>query len=139
VSLRIARDAVEKIRAHARAAYPEECCGFLIGRHAGEDRVVTEARRADNVHPGPRGTRYTIDNEATRRVEAEFRVGETRLVGFYHSHPDHPAAPSEFDLRNAWEYYLYAILAVLDGEPADLRAWSLDEERRAFTEVPVAI
>jgi proteasome lid subunit RPN8/RPN11 len=139
VSLCIARDAVEKIRAHARAAYPEECCGFLIGKHAGEDRVVTEARRADNVHPGPRGTRYTIDNEATRRVEAEFRVGEARLVGFYHSHPDHPATPSEFDLRSAWEYYVYAIMPVPADEPGDLRAWSLDGERRTFNEVPVNI
>lgn len=139
MSLRLQRDGVEGIRAHAKGTYPEECCGFMIGRHVGEGRVVTEVRRAQNVHPGPRSSRYTIDNEATRRVEAEFRVGEARLVGFYHSHPDYPATPSEFDLRSAWEYYVYAILAVSDGEPADLRAWSLDGERRVFTEVPVII
>lgn len=139
MQLHLPRSVFDAIRAHARDTYPEECCGFLIGRDEGEVRVVTEARPTRNVHPGPRGSRYAIDNEVTRKVEGEFRIGERRLLGFYHSHPDYAAVPSDFDVRNAWEYYVYAVLTVRDGEPGVLTAWLLEDERRAFREVSVSI
>src|SRR2546426_3922741 len=97
MELRLPRSAFDAIRAHARKTYPEECCGFLIGRDGGDVRVVTEARPTRNVHPEPRTSRYRIDNGATRAVEMEFRTGDLRLVGFYHSHPDQGATPSDFD------------------------------------------
>lgn len=139
MELRVPSAGLERIRAHARETYPEECCGFLIGEDKGATRVVTEIRPTRNVHPGPRSSRYAIENEATRRIEAEFRVGDVRLLGFYHSHPNVPPAPSEFDRRTAWEYYVYAILAVDDGVPGEFVAWSFDWERREFETVPVLV
>lgn len=138
MELRIPAAVLEGIRAHAVETNPEECCGFLIGREDGPVRTVTEARRARNVHPEMREVRYTIDPRDVLKVDREFR-GEVRHIGFYHSHPDHPARPSAFDLERAWPYYVYAILAVRGGTPGELTAWSLDEEQRAFKEVATSI
>jgi proteasome lid subunit RPN8/RPN11 len=132
MELRVPRAVVERIRAHARETYPEECVGFLIGRNEGEDRVVTEARPAPNVSLGSRDVRYAIDNAMTRAVEAEFRSGSLRVVGFYHSHTRGAAVPSEEDRRKAWSYYAYAIVSVPDREPGELTAWFLDDETRTF-------
>lgn len=136
MELRLPRAVLDDIRAHALEAYPEECCGFLIGREDGEVRVVTQGHRARNVHPEMREVRYTIEPRDVLQVDREFR-GEERLLGFYHSHPEHPARPSAFDLTRAWPWYVYSILEVRGREPADLTAWRLDEERRVFE--PVAV
>jgi proteasome lid subunit RPN8/RPN11 len=137
VELRVPAAVLDRIRAHARDTYPEECCGFLIGRHEGSDRVVTEARRAQNVSADSRGRRYEIDHELTRKTEAEFRVGALRIVGFYHSHPEYRATPSDDDRRAAWPYYVYAILSIEDGSPSEFTAWRLEEDTRSFA--PVAV
>jgi len=137
VEIRIPRAVFDRIREHARETYPEECCGFLIGRHEGADRAVTEARPAENVSPDSRRTQYTIDNDLTRRTEAEFRVGMLRIVGFYHSHPEYAAAPSERDRRSAWPYYVYAILSLRNREPSEFTAWRLEEDTQTFR--PVAV
>jgi len=138
MEVRIPRSVVEPIRAHAQETYPEECCGFLIGRDDGDVRHVTEGRRARNVHPGMREVRYTIEPRDVLKVDREFR-GEVKHIGFYHSHPDHPARPSAFDLERAWPWYVYTILAVRNRAPAEFTAWVLTEEPRAFKEVPTAI
>lgn len=138
MDLVLPRAILEDIRAHARETYPEECCGFLIGREDGTRRVVTQGRRARNVHPEMREVRYTIDPRDVLRVDREFRA-DIRHLGFYHSHPDHPAQPSAFDLERAWPYYVYAILAIPRGEPSELTGWLLDAEQRAFKEVALTI
>lgn len=139
MEIRVPRAVFDRIREHARETYPEECCGFLIGGHEGTDRSVTEARPAENVSPDSRRTQYTIDNELTRRTEAEFRVGPLRIVGFYHSHIDAPPVPSEIDRRRAWPYYVYAILALRAREPAGFEAWLLNEGDRTFARIPTVI
>ena len=136
MELQVPRGVLADIQAHARAAYPEECCGFLIGKEMGADRVVTESRRAKNVHPEMREVRYTIDPREVLRVDREFG-GEVRHVGFYHSHPGHPARPSEFDHARAWRYYVYAILAVDAQAFGEFTAWTLDEGAREFRPVSV--
>lgn len=138
MEIRIPRPTLADLQAHAREAYPEECCGFLIGRKEGEARIVEASRRTPNVHPDHRETQYTIDNAAILAVEHEFR-GETRLVGLYHSHPDSPAKPSDFDARRAWPWYVYVILAVVRGEPGDATAWTFDEDRREFRELSLRV
>lgn len=138
MELRIPRRFVDEIRAHALETYPEECCGFLIGREDGDARVVTRGRRARNVHPETRETRYTIEPRDVLQVDRESR-GEDRLLGFYHSHPGQGARPSEFDRSRAWPWYVYAILELQDREPAGFTAWRLDEETRTFVEVAVHI
>lgn len=136
--LRIPQDILSALRAHAREAYPEECCGFLIGRKDGDARVVEQARRTRNVETSDRHVRYTIDNREILAVEHEFR-GDTRLVGIYHSHPDYPAKPSDVDARRAWPWYAYIILAVVRGEPGDATAWVFDEDRREFRSLALRV
>ena len=139
MELRVPKAVLDQIRAHAIETYPEECCGFLIGRHERTDRIITEARRAQNVSPDSRRSQYRIDNDLTRRTEAEFRVGLLRIVGFYHSHPEYLSVPSETDRRSAWPYYVYAILGLRDHEPSEFTAWRLEDDTQTFAPVAVTI
>jgi proteasome lid subunit RPN8/RPN11 len=131
--IRIAPGALDDVRAAARAGYPEECCGFLFG-HAGTDgtRDVRHAVAADNGSDENRARRYAIGPEAVRRAERAAADAGLEVVGFYHSHPDHPAEPSRFDLEHAWPWYTYLIVPVHAGEPGAPRAWHLDDDRSRF-------
>lgn len=135
----------DEIRAHGRASYPEECCGVLIGT---EDRThgdtvkdvrvdVVESRRMDNVKDGERDRRYIIDPLTLVALEDELDEGPYRIVGIYHSHPDHPAAPSEFDRVHALPGWSYAILRVADGTDETLTSWRLSADRATFHEEPI--
>lgn len=130
------------IHAHARATYPEECCGFLLSTPpadgpAGERRIVALAP-APNRSSGERRRRFEIPpselRAAERRAEAAGRV----VSGFYHSHPDHPAVPSSFDQEHAWPWYAYVIVASsASGTPGAVGAFELHPDRREFEERPV--
>jgi proteasome lid subunit RPN8/RPN11 len=135
-------EAVSAIRAHARAAYPEECCGFLVTAEDPADplapREVLVAVAAANGSPGERGRRFVIDPLELRALERSLE-GTSRLVaGFYHSHPDHPARPSQFDQEHAWPWYTYLVLSVTASETPALGAFELDPDTRAFQEVALA-
>ncbi len=119
------------MEAHAKETYPEECCGFLVGP-ATEPRSVVSLRRATNVAETNRERRYVIDPRDFLAVEQELKGSGHEVLGFYHSHPNHPAEPSEFDRSHAWPWYSYVILSIVDRRPAELRAWSLDGETSAF-------
>ncbi|OGS51315.1 MAG: hypothetical protein A3K65_02865 [Euryarchaeota archaeon RBG_16_68_12] len=136
----IPRSAVDVIRAHGRAAYPEEGCGFLIGKE-GTPRRVEESRPARNVAKESRTTRYDVDPADTFRLTKELRGTGREIVGFFHSHPDHPARPSEFDRSRAWTWYTYVIVSVEGGKAVDLRAWVLEEteKARAFREEDIQL
>ena len=116
---------------HARETYPEECCGFLIGR-IGEPARVVEARRAKNVATANRPSRYIIDSLELLHADDEVRARGHDVVGIYHSHPDHPAAPSEFDRSRASPWYSYVIVSVVDGEPRETTAWKFNESTKRF-------
>ena len=120
--------AAEAIRAHGIETYPNECCGALIGR----DGVVTTTFALPNTtEEGPR-RRFFIGPRDY--MQAEKRAGElgADLLGFYHSHPDHPAAPSPTDLAQAWPSFSYIIVSVREGVPEDMTSWRLKEDRSAF-------
>lgn len=136
--VRIPRAVLAAMEAHAREARSEECCGFLIGTRERAVRTVAEARRGTNVEPASRATRYRLDPGEVLAVERECRGTATRLVGFYHSHVSGPPRPSAYDEERAWPWYAYVIVAA--SEPrSPPTAWVLDEERRAFREVPVRV
>ena len=118
------------IRSHAKDTYPDECCGALIGHG---DRII-EAFALSNAQSDNRKRRFLIGPEAYRRAEARAEELGASLVGFYHSHPDHPAVPSSFDLEHAWPNLIYAIVSVREGDPRELRAWRLKADRSGFTE-----
>lgn len=127
------RLAIEK---HATATYPEECCGVLVGRRleAADGHVVEKLLPVDNQRQDSRGNRYLIAPETVLAAEKEARRVGSSIVGYYHSHPDHPARPSDFDREHAWPGLSYVIVSVEKGAPADLRSWRLADERDRFAE-----
>jgi proteasome lid subunit RPN8/RPN11 len=129
--LRLLASALAVINADAAAGYPHECCGALIGAEAG---VVDEALTLDNVTTGERERRFLVSPSAYRRAEAHADATGRRLLGFYHSHPDHPAVPSQFDLDHAWPNLSYVIVSVRNGRPGDVRSWRLRADRSQFDE-----
>ncbi|GIV58160.1 MAG: Mov34/MPN/PAD-1 family protein [Rhodothermaceae bacterium] len=129
---------LDAIREHGRDTYPEECCGFLLGTFAPEGNRVVAVQRVPNRRAEHRERRYTLAPEDYRHAERAARGLGLDVVGFYHSHPDHPARPSATDLAEAtFPGYTYVIVAVRDGVPADLTAWSLAPDRSRF--LPEAI
>lgn len=123
------------VRTHAVAAYPEECCGALLGRDAagrGSARVVVSAVAAENRWDGPREARFLIPAAEVRGIEARAAASGLSLVGFYHSHPRGRAEPSEVDRSLAWPWYSYLIVAVSAGGAGEARSWRLADDRHAF-------
>jgi proteasome lid subunit RPN8/RPN11 len=116
------------IRDHGRRTYPEECCGVLLGSNGTVPRV--EAVRAiDNVRQDERQRRFLIDPRDYLAAEREARERGLEVLGFYHSHPDHPAEPSTYDRLHAWPNLHYVIVAVAAGEPGEMTSWLLAEDR----------
>ena len=130
-ALRMSRQARAAIAAHAASAYPDECCGALIGP---APDAVTDAVPLTNVEDENRRRRFLIDARTYRDAEALADSRGQVLVGFYHSHPDHPAEPSPFDLEHAWPNLSYPIVSVRAGRPNGLRSWRLRPDRTAFDE-----
>lgn len=132
MTLVLTKGQVASIEAHARETTPEECCGFLLGTPGPEKRVLA-TRRAANVAESNRERRYVIDPRELLAVDKEIRGTGREILGFYHSHPDHPARPSSFDeAHGTWPGYSYVILSLVDGNPDDLRSWVLEKEGGPF-------
>jgi proteasome lid subunit RPN8/RPN11 len=127
----MAEQAVAAIRRHAEEAYPDECCGALI---AADGRIV-ESYRLPNTTAGGARRRFRIAPSDYRLAEARARERQGALAGFYHSHPDHPARPSQHDLEQAWPNLTYVIVSVDTGISGELRSWRLREDRSAFEEI----
>jgi proteasome lid subunit RPN8/RPN11 len=130
--LRLRAKHTEQIHAHLCRAYPEEGCGVLLGREAGRTRVIERVLLLDNRHEDARHHRFLIAPEQFLAAEREGREAGLEVLGFFHSHPDHPASPSAFDLEHAWPYYSYLIVSVERGRVADARSWRLAADRSRF-------
>jgi proteasome lid subunit RPN8/RPN11 len=121
---------VAAIRNHGVEAYPDECCGAMIGR----DGIVTRTYALPNAtEEGPR-RRFRIRPQDYREAERQATESGADLVGFYHSHPDHPARPSQYDLDHAWPVFSYVIVSVREGVAEDMTSWRLREDRSVFDE-----
>jgi len=120
------------------AAYPEEACGGLLGRVVDDGDVeVVEAVSLANAREDERRRRYLIGPDAVLALERRAEKAELQVIGFYHSHPDAPAAPSKFDREHAWPWYIYLIVQIQFGRVASTKAWRLTEDRERFA--PVAV
>jgi len=120
----------EAIRAHGQQTYPHECCGALLGR----DGSVTDLVALPNTtEEGPR-RRFLVRPGDYRQAEQRATELGVELLGFYHSHPDHPARPSQYDLDHAWPTFAYIIVAVAQGAAAAMTVWFLKEDRSTFEE-----
>lgn len=107
----------EEIRKHGEETYPHECCGVLLGQFSGEDRVVEATVRCGNTRTDSPQNRYHIAPQELVRVQRQARENGVEIIGFYHSHPDHPAQPSSTDLAEAhWIGCSYVITSVQQGK-----------------------
>jgi len=138
--LLIPTSVLELLEREAMEAYPQECCGVLLGRipTAVEPRAeVREVVVARNSATARRQERYFIDPKLVLRVHEEARRRRLDVLGYYHSHPDHGAIPGWFDLETAWPEVAYLILAVDERRVTGVRCWRLREGGDAFEEVDI--
>jgi proteasome lid subunit RPN8/RPN11 len=145
--LQLSAQQAQHLKAHATRAYPEECCGLLLG-HLTADRPfkqvikIWETINAWNSEIGAdlntviphlgtgKSDRYWIDPQDLLTAQRYARDHQMNVVGIYHSHPDHPAVPSESDRLLAWSAYSYLILSVQSGIVADYQCWTLDPQHQ---------
>ena len=138
--LKLTRQIEEAIRKAGADAYPNECCGILLGKDEGDEHVVTSLRPIENARESDeRYHRFLITAEEMMQAELETRRLGLDIVGFYHSHPDHPARPSDYDREHALPFYSYIILRVAEGRPEQMTSWRLQLSREAFDSEPFEI
>jgi len=148
VKLILKQEQLEIIRQHGTRDYPSECCGMLLGRADSSLKRVEEViplrnlrrdwERAQELLPldSPASeserNRFLIDPLDQLRVEKDARVRKIDVLGYYHSHPDHPARPSEYDREHAWPFYSYVIIRVEPGAAKEYTSWVLSDDRSRF-------
>jgi proteasome lid subunit RPN8/RPN11 len=133
-TLKLPRSLRERLELWARQRYPSEACGLLLGRRSGERTSVVDVTEARNVERRA-GQRYELDPNDQLAAEEVARQKDLDVVGIWHTHPDHPARPSETDRIHAWGGWSYAIVAVDAHGVHELRAWHLEHLRFVEEEV----
>ena len=130
--LKLRSDLAAKIQAHGMQTYPYECCGAILGLEADGARealgLLPLANRRDD---SPRN-RFEVTPADVQLAEKTAREKKLELIGWYHSHPDAPAKPSEFDREHAWPWYSYIIVSVQAGQPREMNSWRLQDDRTAY-------
>ncbi len=141
MTLVIDRVLLTQLQQHVEGTYPYEGGGFLIGRTDGQGRkIATEIKPIANQRAiEDQHNRILITDEAYREGEAYADGKDLLLIGFFHSHPDHPARPSEFDREHAWPWWSYVIVAVQHGRAAAVLSWELRADRSAFNAEEIQI
>ena len=125
MSIKVKQEHLEQIRNHGQQTYPYECCGFLLGERVGNTNVLNEVYAAENERQESRETRYLITPQQYKRSDDYARSRGLGIIGYYHSHPDHPAAPSGYDLdHSCWPGESYIIVAVERGKAAALNSFT---------------
>jgi proteasome lid subunit RPN8/RPN11 len=139
MSLYLTTEHLDQIRDHGEEGYPDEVCGLLLGafvpgRAPGEvARYVREVFRLENERTDERERRYSVSGREMFRAEKYARAHGLALIGYYHSHPDHPAVPSRYDLDHAtWPGISYPIVSVMRGQAVAVKSYVLDEERTQY-------
>jgi len=136
--LSISKELVERIRAHGAETYPDECCGALLGRDLESREIVALFPVINRRDDSPRN-RFSVSAQDVVDAEKSARAQGLDVVGWYHSHPDHPARPSQYDRDHAWPWYSYIIVSVAKGQPQDMTSWRLDDNREQFSPEAIQI
>ncbi len=134
--IRFSEQALRIMADDAERSFPDECCGFFFGREAGGDRQVEKVLVVDNAREGDRRRHFRITAKDYLKAEGFAEDHGLELLGVYHSHPGHPAIPSEHDRVAAQPYFSYLILSVHSGQLNHFRSWQLNEAQ-AFEEEPI--
>lgn len=155
MALKLTQQHLETVRQHATCDYPNECCGMLLGHANGVHKEVHEVVSLKNLRREPERAqellplrapgresernRYLIDPLEQLEVEKNARARRIEVLGYYHSHPDHPAHPSEYDREHAWPWYSYVIIGVEGGDARDYTSWVLSDDRSEFRREEVEV
>ena len=142
--LRITSPVRDEIREHGARGYPHEVCGALLGRELrgdgeGSVREVTAVLPLENRRDDSPRNRFAVTPEDVLRAERAAAERSLELVGWYHTHPDHPARPSEFDREHAWPWYSYVILGVEASRPGEMTSWRLADDRSGYAAESIEI
>ncbi|MBI1849759.1 MAG: M67 family metallopeptidase [Planctomycetes bacterium] len=137
--VKVPRDLWARIRRQLETGYPYEQCGILVGRTLGADVEVEAIREARNLVVDRKADRYEIDPHDQLIAERDLAVDGRAVVGYYHSHPDHPARPSETDAKFAWPRTIYVIVSIEKGVAKAATAWVLRESEQRFDEVSLDV
>ena len=130
-------DHARQIEEEGAQTYPNECCGIMIGRDMSDGtcvrRIVERLEPMQNVFDAEQQRRrFAVDPLALIRADKAAGAEGMVVLGFYHSHPDHPARPSEYDREHAWPFYSYLIVSIAQGKAVDMTSWVLEDESRTF-------
>jgi len=131
-ALRVPEALVRRIHAHGVETYPHECCGALLGKDGETAREVVELLPLANRRNDSPRNRFEVTAEDVQMAEKKAKELRVEVLGWYHSHPDAPARPSEFDREHAWPWYSYIIVSVQQRVPRDTTSWRLRDDRSAY-------
>lgn len=120
---------------HAESGYPNEVCGVLIGK----DNIITGFKECGNLNRERTRDRYELDSNSYNEADNWARLNRMKILGIYHSHPDHPSRPSGFDRERAWPDWVYIILSIEGGKYKDGRAWVLKDFDSQFEEEKIEL
>ena len=131
----LTEELIKQIERHGEATYPHECGGMLIGRFENNEKTILELLPMENaMDDAEKHNRVLITPRDVLRAERYAREKKLDVVGYYHSHPDHPAIPSQFDLDHALPVWSYIIVSVEQGTAVDVRSWEMENDRSQFNE-----
>lgn len=133
--IRFEKEAIEAMVQHLEEAFPNEGCGFIYGKTSGDEKLVHQAVPVNNVKNGDQRRRFEISPLDYMKAERYAMKNELALLGVYHSHPQHPAIPSEHDLKQAVPVFSYPILSIQDGRFDHIRSWYLNDDTNFSEEV----
>lgn len=143
--LKLNSDHLQAMQTHAESTYPEECCGLLLGNIQGDTKTLIEVLPTENSwgdeavdnfqtietsNKTSKRNRFSIAPRVMFEVQKDARDRNLHIIGVFHSHPDNPAIPSEFDRAIAWAAYSYIIISVQNGKTCDLKSWVLDDDHK---------
>jgi proteasome lid subunit RPN8/RPN11 len=136
----IGLEQLTEIREHGVRDYPYECCGLLLGRYEADGKVVNQTYPISNAREeSAKRNRFLIRPEELMQGERYAREKELEVVGFYHSHPDSPAVPSQYDLEHAWPTYSYIIVSTSAEKAGELYSWEQEADRSKFNQEELRI
>jgi proteasome lid subunit RPN8/RPN11 len=137
--LKISEALAAQIRAHGVETYPHECCGAILGTDDDGTRTVRDLMPLQNRRDDSPRNRFEVTPGDVRLAEKTATAKNLDLIGWYHSHPDAPARPSEFDRDHAWPWYSYIIVSIQKGAPQDMNSYRLQDDRAAYDPEPIDI
>ena len=139
MAIYLSKKIINEFLNHAQVDYPQECCGFILGRLEKNKSLGVEYIQTKNIQEKNKERRFLIDPIEYIRVEDLAEEKELSIISIVHSHPDHPDKPSEFDRVHSWPGFSYIIISVINEISKSFRSWILDEDRMKFSDEKIVI